>query len=526
MKFLKKISMGSVFAILLGLLSIAIILGSYYLINKKTDHDFESNISILSDLQQLDSKWSVSILKTKSYTLQDFDTISSYLLAIQDNFDILEERGLSEVEKVGKETVKNFQIYKQSFALKNEAVEHYKSEQAILRNSVRYLPVITKQIQQLMNSKKGMLLKYQITSSSLLVNQFLLTGGAKKHIKSNLVLLTEQLKTQPINIQDLIKNYIVHANIILRYKTKASAMLKRSMSKGFDNLSKNLINSYSASREQSSQFVQYLQAAMMLGSLMLLAVMLWFLIHFIRVNQQVVEVRKDVIEFERRSAAGDLALGAFHQMKYLMPKFYHHVDFIKKLKIDFTLLEQRNDLKSFDMDADRKTELNKLSTDIDTIYGTISEIEHIINQKGNNLQDIKFNFNHIILKAIETVAKETNGRITFTQQLKDVSIVKGSPLDLFQIIVKLFRQVAKVNNNQTSHKGQTVISVKSWGSQNFANLLINLPIQTDSYFQQESLGVIRKLIEENKGKFKFMTEKGSEKSAITLSLVLLNPRIK
>ncbi len=517
MKLLKKVSISNIFAILLGIVSISIILGAYYLINKTKDHSFEQNMATLSHLQQLDAKWSVAILKTKNYTLQDFDAISAYILKIKENFDLLDEAGLSDVKKVGKDTVKAFQIYKNSVGSKKEAVEHYKSEQAILRNSVRYLPTITKELQNASDD-----LNSKITSSSLAINQLLLTGGAKKGIKENLQALKKlSAKTTEQDIKAKIENYITHAKIILEYKTKVLVMLNRAMAKDFDNLSQNVINAYAASQEKSNQQIKYLQMAMVLASLVLLAIMFWFLTHFIKVNQQVVEVRKDVVDFERRSAAGDLALGAFHQLKLLMPKFYQHVGFIKKLKIDLTLLEQRKELTSFDMDIDRKKELTALSGDVDTIYGTISELEHLIDDERNSKQDVKFDFNHVILKAIETVNRETKGRIAFSQQLKDVSIVKGSPLDLFQITVKLFRQVAK-----TESTDKAFISVKTWASKNYANMLINLPIQTDTYFQKESLVIIHKLVEANEGKFKFMTENNGEKSAITLSLSLVNPRLQ
>jgi len=507
MKTLKKISIGSFFAILLSLIAIATILTAYYLINQTRDNDFEKNMTSINQIQQLNAKWSTAVLTTQSYTLQDFDAVASYIIKIREILESLEEQGFSNPDKLGSQTVTAFQIYKNSFDLKSQAVEHYQSEQAILRNSVIYLPNISEELQAILQLiPDNSSLEKTLMSSNLLINQFLLTTARRQEIRKKLTALENQAQSITEKTKNKIDRYITHASIIIQYKPKVKRMLTRAMNIDFGLLSNNLIQAYNGHQDSLKQRISFLQKTMLAGVFALLIMMLWFLIklkksntkiaktdaqkeqveqQLIETEQQVKQVKKDVLVAERHRASSDLVIGTFNDLQMLLPTFPNHIKCLNSLK-----------------NNENEKGIESLTRDLQHIQNKMSELNELIDDKRNIQQQVKFNFNHIVLKAIETASHETNNKIKFTKQFGDLATVKGSPIDLFQVLMKLFRQAGR-----SYEEGNEIILVKTWKTEEYANMLINIPSKANTYFSDESLVVINKLIKENKGKFKFQQQK-------------------
>ncbi len=525
MKFLNKMNLGNILAILLGMIGIAIILTMYYLINQSQDNSFEKNIQQLNQLQQQNAKWSVAILESQRYRLQDFDAISSYIVQISKQLEQLEEAGFLSIKKVGEKTVNAFQIYESSFDLKSQAVEHYKSEQAILRNSVIYLPKISNILQQLLTTKKkkeGADLKQALITSNLLINQFLLTKDLPKNIKATLSSLKTETKKLDSNIEKKMESYITHARIIIQYKPKVEQMLERAMSIDFGQLTNEVMNAYSNHQDSLNQEVNQFQKIMLAGVFLLLISMLWFLIKLkkstskiasVDSQKQVIEkqlrdseqevgnIKKDILLAERHRASGDLAIGTFNELQMLLPVFSEHFNFLNQLKENSDSVEYKD--KAMLLDSDLKQ-----------IQQKITELYELIDDKKNITQQIAFDFNQIALKAIETATNEFHHQIQFTKQFGTLNKAKGSPVDFFQILIKLFRQAGR-----SYEEGGDAILVKTWKTDDYANMLIHIPSKANSYFSEESLVAINKLSDVNQGKFKF-TQHAEGKGVVWISFPL------
>ncbi len=217
MRLQKGFSVANTIGVLLGLLAVNAILAAHYFIHQSRDNRFEQNIATLNTLQQWDAKWSTAILKTRSYTLQDFDQLVFYMIKIRDGLGTLDEQGMLDIESIGEKTVNQYQIYKHSFKAKNEAVERYKSQQAILRNSVRYLPIVSDTLQHVFtekNTTKSKELKNVVLTSNLLINQFLFSAIDAKKIQEKLTELDLQLLNESEAIQEKIQDYLTHPRLI------------------------------------------------------------------------------------------------------------------------------------------------------------------------------------------------------------------------------------------------------------------------------------------------------------------------
>jgi hypothetical protein len=510
MRLQKGFSIANIFGVLLGLLSVSAILGAYYFIHQSRDNRFEQNIATLNTLQQLDAKWSAAILKTRSYTLQDFDQLAFYMIKIRDGLGVLDRQGMLDIESVGEKTVNQYQVYKYSFKTKNEAVEHYKSQQAILRNSVRYLPTTSNALQHVLvekNTKKSQELNSVVVTSNLLVNQFLFSAVDAGVIREKLIELDLQLANEDEETQEKIQDYLTHVRLIIKHRPKVSQMLQTAMATDIGDLSAKVIYEYTQTQNSVKQRIKRLQEIMLAGGVMLLAVLLWFLFRLRNSNQkvmtadaeseathqqllqaeeQITEVNKNILQTEQRAASGQLAIGSFKHLQTTMPAFSEHLAFLNEIKTEQTLVQYGNQLKA-------------LTTDITDLQHNITVLNTLIDPQTNHNKQIDFDFNYIVRKALDVASFEAGSSIVFTEQLSDIPVIQASPLDIFQVILKLFRQAVI-----SAQLGDKKIFFKTCATGRYANMYMTLSGHNDleTLYAKEGLAVVRELIEKNQGVLK------------------------
>ena len=525
MRLRKGFSIANTIGVLLGLLAVSAILVAYYFIDQARDNRFEQNIATLNSLQQLDGKWTTAILKTRSYTLQDFDQLAFYMTKIRDGLAALDEQGMLDIKSVGEKTVNQYQIYKHSFKAKNEAVERYKSQQAILRNSVRYLPIISETLQQVLtekNTTKSKELKNVVLTSNLLINQFLFSAGDVKKIREKLTELDLQLPSESKTIQEKIQEYLTHSRLIIKYKPKVSKMLQTAIATDIGELSAKVIHEYRQSQTIVKQRIKHLQEIMLAGGVMLLAVLLWFLFrlrksnrqvitagvenevahqHLLQVEEQITEVNKTILQTERRAASGQLAIGTFKHLQTTMPAFSEHLAFLNEIKTEQTLVQYGNQLKA-------------LTTDITDLQHHITVLNTLIDPQTNHSKQIDFDFNEVVRKALDVAAFEAGSSIVFTEQLSDIPVIQASPLDIFQVILKLFRQAVI-----SAQLGNKTIFVKTWATGRYANMYMTLSGHNDleELYAKEGLAIVRELIEQNQGVLKLTPREDDNNGMIWVS---------
>jgi hypothetical protein len=521
MRLQKGFSIANTIGVLLSLLAVSAILVAYYFIHQARDNRFEQNVATLNMLQQLDAKWSTAILKTRSYTLQDFDKLAFYMMKIRDGVGTLDEQGMLDINSVGEKTVNQYQIYKHSFKAKNEAVERYKSQQAILRNSVRYLPVVSDTLQQVLaekNTTKSKELKDVVLSSNLLINQFLFSAIDAKEIQEKLAKLDLQVSSESEIIQEKIQDYLTHSRLIIKYKPKVSQMLKTAMATDIDEVSAKVIHEYRQSQNIVKQRIKRLQEIMLAGGVMLLTILLWFLLRLRNSNRQVItadaenevthqqllqaeeqisKVNKNILQTERSAASGQLAIGVFRHLQTTMPAFSEHLAFLDKIKTDQAFVQYDDQLKA-------------LATDITDLQHNIITLDTLLDPHTNHNQQVDFDFNDIVRKALDVASFEAGTSIVFTEQLSDMPVIQASPLDVFQVVLKLFRQAVI-----SAQLGDKKIFVKTWATGRYANMYMTLSGHNDleALYAEEGLAIVRELIEQNQGVLK-LTPRDNDSSGM------------
>ena len=130
--------------ILGSLLGVAAVLVLVFLYSKTKSVDiqgFNANLSDLRELQRMDASWNVESLKSQMAMTTDFDSISQYWPEIQKIKTRLAASEIADPNQVTQAIVKQYYEYVGLLDSKRGEIERFKSGHAILRNSIRYLPL-------------------------------------------------------------------------------------------------------------------------------------------------------------------------------------------------------------------------------------------------------------------------------------------------------------------------------------------------------------------------------------------------
>ena len=523
MRLQKGFSIAITLALLLTVLSIVTIAGAYYFIEKTRNNGFEENMVTLNSLQRLDAKWSENILKTHNYTLQDFDQLTSYMIKIRQALGSLNQRGMSDEKIVGKKTAKQYQIYKHSFATKNEAVENYKSEQAIVRNSVRYLPEAGEIAQQALaesSDQQDRLTNNLLNISTLKMNQYLLNTVSAEKVKKTL----EKLESQDTSadIKAKMQDYFIHSRLVIKHKPEVDKTLQSAMSVDIATLSNNLVNQYAKSQDAVKQRIKKLQQIILAGAAILLALLVWFLFRLRNISKEILlasaknktveqqlleseahvkQANINIAQIEQQAASGQLSLTTFKHLSTSIPALATHISFLKNLKENQVV-------------AQYKDKMDLMIGDMDGMYNNLYQLNTLIDPQKNKDKQVSFDFNHVIQSAFKSVSEDASTSAKFNKQLSSVPKIRASSTDLFQITTKLLQQAAT-----TWHQGNESIFVKTWATGHYANLCISIfDYDTiEALYKEESLADLGKLLEQNSAIIKLTPREEGKSSIIWVS---------
>ncbi len=128
-------------AIAIGLVSVLA-----FLVVKTRSVDFDAHneiISTLRQLKQLDAEWNADVLRSKTGFNTNYDPVASPLPLIARLEATLQERTTAVLGsgEDGSTVTAAIDAYKKAMQTKIALIENFKSQNAILRNSSRYLPV-------------------------------------------------------------------------------------------------------------------------------------------------------------------------------------------------------------------------------------------------------------------------------------------------------------------------------------------------------------------------------------------------
>jgi len=249
----------TIIATLLLIVSLGILATAYQSFNAENKNSNLSNIKLkgLSNLSQLNVKWVAALDKTKGHKLTDFDDIAFYTKEIRNQMKKLESLGLLDKDTSIPETVDEYQNFKNMFEIKYEAIQRYKSEKAVLRNSANFLKKSEGEVLTQLKNKK---IKEDIKNTTSALSNFLLLNIAYWEEKSKAhfpKLDSEDLALESPLAKEKLTTYTKHANVILEYSPRVIDMFKTARDIDVFTLSTNISNTFLSHQAKSNKTINY-----------------------------------------------------------------------------------------------------------------------------------------------------------------------------------------------------------------------------------------------------------------------------
>ena len=304
------------------------------LVSKTRSVDFETHnevVEILRALRQLDAEWNVDVHKSKTGFNSSYDPIATPLPLIG-----ALEHGL--VEKSGalwglkSESLLRLQplidAYRSAMQEKIAMIERFKSQNAILRNSSRFVPKAAADLISTIRAQSANTIDRPVMEehvNSLLSGALSYALNADSELKATLYERIEVLMSlserSPSEVRDLASMFVSHASTVLRQQEIGNRILNdiaaMPTARKIDELNDATSTEY-ARLQVAQQSYRIALIAYSISILLLLGYFGWRLAQsyrlLARTNQELQESQAHLVQSEKMSALGQMVAGIAHEI--------------------------------------------------------------------------------------------------------------------------------------------------------------------------------------------------------------------
>lgn len=254
-------------------------------------------LAVLKELKQLDAEWSVELFKSRSDLSNNYDPLTQPLARMR---EIQESLGQEEATP---ETTAAQASVKEVFDRKVGLIDQFKAQNAILKNSLRYLPTAVDELQQTIRTAQASgarktLSRLRADAIAVLNDtlKFNLVPDAEtaERIDAALNRIGQNLATYPPAVAETADITISHVRVILRQRAVERALLQQisalPLAQGIDDVGTSLNASFQLALAESDHYRSFLAVY----SAVLLAFLGWLGWRLLRSYRVIASVNRDL----------------------------------------------------------------------------------------------------------------------------------------------------------------------------------------------------------------------------------------
>ncbi len=254
--------------------------GALYLVSSGSGAPhYRGAVSLVRQIQQLSSDWSVEIARVKSDPFADFDSLAAYIPRMARLKDRLRDT-TREIGDLPDRLASDINVYRSAIDAKEERIERFKTGYAVVRNSVRYLPLAASNVVQQAGTAGDDALARSVSNLVQDMNAWLAApnDAGKARLGGELERLREASVTYPPPLANAIANLLSHAEVLLGRQGPTEDLFRGATSNEISDLTERLVGNLEFELGRKETLTSYYEGGI-LGAVVLLA-LFWVVLAF------------------------------------------------------------------------------------------------------------------------------------------------------------------------------------------------------------------------------------------------------
>jgi len=459
------------------------------------DITFADNIENIQKLQALDAAWSLAALYTYSTPNSDFDEVAAYLPRVR---ELRKALGISELATGDvPDTLKNKLIrFLLMIESKEESIEHFKSNFAVVRNSLKFLPLASRALNVKLREMDDKKHAENISNLYERTNSFLQRPdeGSQATLLVEFNKMDENMMAFPESVANPLGNFLSHARVLVERKIQLDSSVEKVVDLRANKIGDELISQYrtyysdALAKHYDERFVNFiiaLVAALLLAIVAIMGGVMLFrqIQEFAEKLEQGIAEKTEAYEHAASEASGSMVdknldqsmagMGRMvatvaHEVNtplgYLgsnLQVLHHGMEKMQTLMNEFSML--KNDLGGMSdsgqissridnfatlvQNTQDEAMLDELPEIVDDMQGGIEQIQHVIKDLGDFSRKDRsdedwFDIKQCVESAFKMAKKEITPGTKVQMDLADVPETFGSPAEINQVLINLINNAA------------------------------------------------------------------------------------
>jgi len=456
---------------------------------------FADNIENIQKLQAMDAAWSLAALHTYSTPNSDFDEVAAYLPQVR---ELRKALGISELATGDvPETLKNKLIrFLLMIESKEESIEHFKSNFAVVRNSLKFLPLASRALNVKLREMDDKKHAENISDLYERTNAFLQRPdeGSQATLLVEFNKMDENMMAFPESVANPLGNFLSHARVLVERKIQLDSSVEKVVDLRASKIGDELISQYrtyysdALAKHYDERFVNFIIALVAALLLAIIAIMGGVMLfrqaqEFAEKLEQGIDEKTEAYEHAAAEASGSMVdknldqsmagMGRMvatvaHEVNtplgYLgsnLQVLHNGMEKMQTLMNEFSML--KNDLGGMS-DSDQissridnfailvqntqdEAMLDELPEIVDDMQGGIEQIQHVIKDLGDFSRKDRsdedwFDIKQCVESALKMAKKEITPGTKVQMDLADVPETFGSPAEINQVLINLINNAA------------------------------------------------------------------------------------
>jgi two-component system, NtrC family, sensor kinase len=558
-------------------IGVALVAGLVFLVMKTRSVDFDTHAEVINTLRQLkqvDAEWNVDVLKSKTGFNSNYDPVASPLPLIESLQRALANSSdqLWTLKETDQETLKPLlDQYSKSMNEKIGLIERFKSQNSILRNSSRFLPVAASEFAESARATDPQLrAQLDSTLNAILADTMTYNlapdANLRTQIEANAKALLDRSASLPTELNERAEVFSAHVNTILRQQAIGDEVLSTitalPTAKHIDALTDGYQREHDKLLHDQQRYRQILIAYSVL-LLALLAFLGWRLLRSYRLlnktNQSLEKANHDLkesqvymVQTEKMSALGQMVAGIAHEIntplayvKGTLDVLRHQIAPVQNMSKGISEFAQmardpKHDRQQLNVKFAQVSALSKEVEEhriMDEMGGLLKDGLHGIDQISEIVQNLK-NFSRLDRAKVSEFSVEEGlestlllaknllkNKVIVEREFSHVPKIKCSPSQINQVFLNIITNAVHAMPEERSE--QSVITLRT-AMENKETIRVEiadngsgipadvLPKIFDPFFTTKEIGkgtgmglsISFKIIQEHGGKILVNTEPG------------------